>query len=133
MPPAKITTLPLLDAWMPKNCWPGWLFLASCAVSMSNARAVNALLIEISMLPIQIRAYPPPDSSLMVRRLAGWRHVLCCAPSYLERHPAPRSPADLVYHNCLRYAFYPFGDDWHFIDPAGKTGGWWLCASRETL
>jgi len=56
----------------------------------------------------------------MVRRLVGWRHVLCCAPSYLERHPAPRSPADLAVHNCLRYAFYPFGDDWHFIDPAGK-------------
>jgi DNA-binding transcriptional LysR family regulator len=69
---------------------------------------------------LAIRAYLPPDSSLMARRLSGWRHVLCCAPAYLERHPAPRRPADLVDHNCLRYAFYPFGDDWHFIDPAGK-------------
>jgi hypothetical protein len=37
MPLAKITTRPLLDAWMPKGCRPGWLFLASCAVSVSNA------------------------------------------------------------------------------------------------
>ena len=59
----------------------------------------------------------PPNSSLMVRRLAGWRHVLCCAPSYLERHPVPRTPADLADHNCLRYAFYAYGDEWHFIDP----------------
>lgn len=69
---------------------------------------------------LTIRAYWPPDSNLMVRRLTGWRHVLCCAPAYLETHSAPRSPADLASHNCLRYAFYPFGDDWHFIDPAGK-------------
>jgi|GEM_PF-3187610 len=41
-------------------------------------------------------------------------------PTYLKNHPAPRSPADLASHNCLRYAFYPFGDGWHFIDPAGK-------------
>jgi DNA-binding transcriptional LysR family regulator len=69
---------------------------------------------------LAIRTYLPPDSSLTVRRLAGWRHVLCCAPSYLERHPAPRTPADLAEHNCIRYAYYPYGDEWHFIDPAGK-------------
>jgi len=69
---------------------------------------------------LAIRAYLPPDSSLIMRRLAGWRHVLCCAPSYLERHQAPCHPAELADHNCLRYAYYPFGDDWHFIDRAGK-------------
>ncbi len=69
---------------------------------------------------LAIRNYLPPDSSLMVRRLAGWRHVPCCSPRYLERHPAPRSPADLADHNCLRYAFYPYGDEWHFIDPSGR-------------
>jgi DNA-binding transcriptional LysR family regulator len=28
--------------------------------------------------------------------------------------------ADLVGHNCLRYAHYPFGDDWRFTGPNGK-------------
>jgi DNA-binding transcriptional LysR family regulator len=69
---------------------------------------------------LAIRSYLPPDSSLMMRRLAGWRHVICCAPAYLERHPVPRTPADLAAHNCLRYAFYPYGDEWHFIDPSGR-------------
>jgi DNA-binding transcriptional LysR family regulator len=55
-----------------------------------------------------------------MRRLTAWRHVLCCAPSYLDAHPAPQTPADLADHNCLRFAYYPFGDDWHFIDHAGK-------------
>jgi DNA-binding transcriptional LysR family regulator len=69
---------------------------------------------------LAIRAVVPPDSSLIVRRLAEWRHTLCCAPRYLETHPAPSSLADLAAHNCLRYAYYPFGDDWHFTDRDGK-------------
>ena len=69
---------------------------------------------------LAIRINVPPDSSLMVRRLADWRHVLCCSPSYLETHPEPASPADLSAHNCIRYAFYPFGDEWRFTDPGGR-------------
>ena len=55
----------------------------------------------------------------MVRRLADWRYVLCCSPSYLETHTEPVSPADLSAHNCIRYAFYPFGDEWRFTNPDG--------------
>ena len=69
---------------------------------------------------LAIRINVPPDSSLMVRRLADWRYVLCCSPSYLETHPEPASPADLSAHNCIRYAFYPFGDEWRFTDPDSR-------------
>ena len=69
---------------------------------------------------LAIRPYIPPDSSLIVRRLADWRHVLCCSPSYLETHPEPASPADLQAHNCLRYAHYPFGNEWRFTEPDGE-------------
>jgi len=66
---------------------------------------------------LAIRATQPPESSLVVRRLAEWHHILSCAPSYLEKHPAPRRLEDLKQHNCMRYALYPFGDEWHFIGP----------------
>jgi DNA-binding transcriptional LysR family regulator len=69
---------------------------------------------------LAIRPHVPPDSSLMVRRLADWRHVLCCSPSYLQTHPEPASPADLSAHNCIRYAFYAYGDEWRFTNPDGK-------------
>jgi DNA-binding transcriptional LysR family regulator len=69
---------------------------------------------------LAIRAIVPPDSSLIVRRLAEWRPIVCCTPSYLEDHPAPAHLADLAAHNCLRYAYYPFGDEWRFTDPDGK-------------
>jgi DNA-binding transcriptional LysR family regulator len=71
-------------------------------------------------IDLAIRTTPPPDSSLIVRRLTPWRHVLCCAPEYLRKHEAPRLPADLADHNCLRYAFYPHGEEWHFTGPAGE-------------
>jgi DNA-binding transcriptional LysR family regulator len=67
-------------------------------------------------LDIAIRLTPPPDSSLIVRSLATWRHVLCCSPSYLERHGRLRQLSELTQHNCVRHALYPFGDEWHFVD-----------------
>ena len=69
---------------------------------------------------LAIRPLLPPISSLIVRRLTPWRNVLCCSPAYLERHGMPERPSDLMQHNCLRYAFYPFGDEWHFEDPSGE-------------
>jgi DNA-binding transcriptional LysR family regulator len=67
-----------------------------------------------------IRAVPPPDSGLIVRQLTPWRHILCCAPSYLEQHPPLTNLADIAHHNCLQFAFYPFGDEWRFEDADGK-------------
>jgi DNA-binding transcriptional LysR family regulator len=69
---------------------------------------------------VAIRTIPPPDSSLIVRRLTPWRHILCCAPDYMEKRPPVNAPVDLAKHNCLRYAFYPFGDDWRFEGPNGE-------------
>src|ERR1700743_1786949 len=34
---------------------------------------------------VAVRLTPPPDSSLIVRSLATWRHVLCCSHGYLEK------------------------------------------------
>jgi DNA-binding transcriptional LysR family regulator len=87
---------------------------------------------------LAIRTTPPPDSSLIVRRLTPWRHVLCCAPSYLEQHGAPESVEDLARRNCLRYAHYPFGDQWHFTGPAGESiavpiGGNFVTNNPEAL
>ena len=66
---------------------------------------------------LAIRTAPAQDSSLIIRRLASWRHVLCCAQSYLEKNPTPAMPSDLAEHNCIRYAFYPYGTEWRFENP----------------
>jgi DNA-binding transcriptional LysR family regulator len=43
------------------------------------------------------------DSSLVARRLAPCRTIVCAAPSYLEARGAPRRLEDLSAHNCLGY------------------------------
>src|SRR5262249_46501221 len=69
---------------------------------------------------LAVRATVPADSSLVIRQLSVWRHVPCCSPDYLASRAAPRVPADLAPHNCLRYAFYPYGDEWRFTAPGGE-------------
>lgn len=68
-------------------------------------------------IDLTLRSTPTDDTSVIVHKLTGWRHILCCAPSYLERHPVPERLEDLTRHNCLRYTYYPFGDEWRFTVP----------------
>ncbi len=68
---------------------------------------------------VALRMTPPPDSSLIVRSLATWRHVLCCSHEYLEKHGRVQQLAELTAHNCGRHLNYPFGDEWRFFDRKG--------------
>lgn len=43
------------------------------------------------------------DSSLVARRLAPCRTIVCAAPSYLAAKGTPRTLAELREHNCLGY------------------------------
>jgi DNA-binding transcriptional LysR family regulator len=87
---------------------------------------------------VAIRLTPPPDSSLIVRTLATWRHVLCCSPGYLEKHGRVQQLSELAEHNCVRHVLYPFGDEWHFVDRKGmpalvRVSGNLVSNSGETL
>ncbi len=87
---------------------------------------------------VAIRLTPPPDSSLIVRSLATWRHVLCCSPDYLEKHGPLRQLDELANHNCVRHALYPFEDEWRFVDRKGtpasvRISGNLISNSGETL
>lgn len=87
---------------------------------------------------LAVRLTPPPDSSLIVRSLATWRHVLCCSPAYLEKHGPFRQLSELENHNCIRHALYPFQDGWHFVDRKGtpaavRVSGNLISNSGETL
>ncbi|HEX4621245.1 MAG TPA: substrate binding domain-containing protein, partial [Myxococcaceae bacterium] len=50
---------------------------------------------------VGIRLGRLPDSSLVARKIMGYRPVLCAAPAYLSRRQPPRAPADLAHHACL--------------------------------
>ena len=50
---------------------------------------------------VAIRFGPLPDSSLVAVRLGEMKRVLCAAPDYLERRPAPRKLAELMQHDII--------------------------------
>ncbi|HYD64068.1 LysR family transcriptional regulator [Azospirillum sp.] len=54
------------------------------------------------------------DSSLIARRLAPNRRVVCASPAYLERHGTPQVPEDLANHHCLLYTNVPLAEQWQF-------------------
>ncbi len=60
---------------------------------------------------IAIRYGEPEDSAMVALPLvADNRRVLCASRDYIKRHGAPRTPADLPGHNCLRFVL---GDNVH--------------------
>ena len=87
---------------------------------------------------IAVRMVPPPDSSLIVRSVATWRHVLCCSHAYLEEHGPPLQLSELADRNCIRHVNYPYGDEWRFVDRKGtpasvRVSGNLVTNSLETL
>lgn len=61
-----------------------------------------------------------PSSSLVSRKLASTRLVLCASPAYLKKHGCPGKPADLVEHTVLAYSLLATGDLWELDGPEGK-------------
>jgi DNA-binding transcriptional LysR family regulator len=87
---------------------------------------------------VALRMTPPPDSSLIVRSLATWRHVLCCSHGYLDKHGRVQRLDELTTHNCGRHLNYPFGDEWRFLDRKGapasvRISGSFVTNSGEAL
>jgi DNA-binding transcriptional LysR family regulator len=61
------------------------------------------------------------DSTLVARKLANSRRVLCASPDYLERKGVPATPDALAKHDCLAMfrATEPL-TTWHFQTAEGK-------------
>jgi len=41
------------------------------------------------------------DSALVARKISRIRRIICASPAYLEKYGTPKTPADLLGHNCL--------------------------------
>jgi DNA-binding transcriptional LysR family regulator len=54
------------------------------------------------------------DPSLIARKLATARFLVCAAPSYLKRAGVPQKPEDLHAHCCLGFNVLRWRDGWTF-------------------
>ncbi|TIN01708.1 MAG: LysR family transcriptional regulator [Mesorhizobium sp.] len=69
---------------------------------------------------VAIRAGPLSESRLVARKLGQSPVVVVAAPSYLEAHGTPLTPADLDGHNRMGFGFVRHLDGWPFLDADGR-------------
>ncbi len=69
---------------------------------------------------LAIRITRLDDSSLIARRLAPSRNILCVAPEYLKRAGTLLTLEDLADHECLLYAYQAPAGRWRFHGPGGE-------------
>lgn len=70
---------------------------------------------------LAVRIARLPASSLISRKLASTRLVLCASPGYLQRHGTPAQPGDLLHHDVISYSLFATGETWNFSGPDGDT------------
>jgi len=89
------------------------------AVELTLAQRIPDLLDEGFDVSV-VLGYDLPDSGLISQRLGNVFSIACASPSYLERRGVPRTPADLVNHDCLRIVTPAAAfDKWNFDGPNG--------------
>ncbi|WP_153138935.1 LysR family transcriptional regulator [Paraburkholderia agricolaris] len=71
-------------------------------------------------IDLAIRVGPVDDPDAVVRRVASTPLVCVGSRSYFEKHGIPKTPAELVDHNCLLYDGLIESANWPFVGPEGR-------------
>jgi DNA-binding transcriptional LysR family regulator len=69
-------------------------------------------------LAIRVGRVDEPDA--VVRRVAGTQLVCVGSRRYFKKHGTPKTPAELVDHNCLVYGGMAGSASWPFVGPNGR-------------
>ena len=70
------------------------------------------------------------DSSLIARKLARHRMMLCASPDYLREHGTPKDPGELKHHQCLCYSTNSLVPEWQLVTKQGEP---WSVAIKGKL
>ena len=69
---------------------------------------------------VAIRIARLENSSLVSKRLATTRIVLCASPQYLAQYGTPQHPSELIDHAIISYSYRSAKDEWTFTGPQGS-------------
>ena len=99
--------------------WPGFMAkYPDVQLDISLADRMVDLVEEGYDLAVRIARLP--NSSLVSRKLASTRLILCASNGYLRKYGKPKHPSDLTRHSVLSYSLLATGDQWDFEGPDGK-------------
>jgi DNA-binding transcriptional LysR family regulator len=71
-------------------------------------------------IDLAIRLGPVGEPDAIVRRVTGTPLVCVGSRHYFEQHGIPKTPAELVDHNCLVYGGFTEAASWPFVGPEGR-------------
>jgi DNA-binding transcriptional LysR family regulator len=98
--------------------WPAFLARhPKLAIDITLSDRVADLVEEGFDMAVRIGQLPA--SSLISRKLASTRMVLCASPEYLQRRGAPGRPEELLHHDVISYSLFSTGENWSFAGPDG--------------
>jgi DNA-binding transcriptional LysR family regulator len=98
--------------------WPAFLAMHPKVVLEVNLSDRLVDLVDEGY-DVAVRIARLPSSSLVSRKLAATRLVLCASPPYLCSHGTPTHPSDLARHAVVTYTLLSTGETWEFTGPEG--------------
>ena len=69
---------------------------------------------------LAIRSGDMPASTLIARKLAPLRQVLCASPDYIDRYGMPVTPSELSERNCILFSYSGDANEWT-LNKVGKS------------
>lgn len=100
----RLRLVPLLAEF--SGLYPGILIDLSLTDKLVDVAAGEA--------DVAIRFRPLADSPLTARKIGESPRIVVASPAYLAHSGIPRSPQDLLAHNCLNISFRRSVPDWPF-------------------
>lgn len=82
-----------------------------------NSEPIDLVNAEID---ISLQVGPVTNPSLIARRIATTRWLLCAAPNYLKTFGTPTVPTDLLHHNCLNFLPQTYRSVWPLRDESSE-------------
>lgn len=89
------------------------------AITLELGAADRQVDLIAENVDVAIRTGALADSSLVARKIAEARRIICASPDYLARKGTPKVPGDLIEHNCLLVTNFAHLARWPFYTPEG--------------
>lgn len=89
------------------------------AITLELGAADRQVDLIAENVDVAIRTGALADSSLVARKIAEARRIICASPDYLARKGTPTVPGDLTGHNCLLVTNFAHLARWPFYTPEG--------------